>query len=129
MFRLIFHLSTRFTRLPRLLPLRFPQRPFPDPLVHPPIHPSGHLRVRPNKSQQSPLHDRMTPVRSAAPSVPQRAAPPPNLGQGRLHKIPFTRNQPRRSLDLAHGAGDEVAVHEMHTDAWVAGFEFGRQRG
>lgn len=102
------------------------QRPSPNILMHPPIHPQQRPVPRPHKSRHSPLQHRMAPIRRTRMRPPLRSPRPAHLAQHALDKRPRTRHQRRRAADLGHGRGDEVRLHELNGD--VVGCEFGAQR-
>lgn len=88
-----------------------------------PHHPTIH---RPRHRPQRPMHQPMAPIRRTRIRNPPRTPRSPNLPQHRLHERARRRDQRRRAPHLAHGADDQVRLHQLHGDA--GGRQLGRQR-
>ena len=94
--------------------------------MHAPIIAHHPLIHRPRHRHQRPLHQPMAPKRRTRIRHPACASLAPDLGQHGPHKRPRRRDQRRRAPDLAHGADDEVRLHQLHVHA--RGRELGGQR-
>lgn len=109
------------------IPLSFPQRPLPQPLMHPLTDTHDPPIIHPTNRTNPPLHQRMRPPRRARPSPPLCPTRPANTPQCISHKSLGAGNHETRLPNLTHRARHQITLHQLHMHA--APLEFRTQRG
>lgn len=94
--------------------LPFSQCPLPYAFVHALIHSNDPGVANPRYAPNSPLHQRMCPIRRTRPTPPLGTACPPNTAQNALHKRLRARDQYARLPYFTHRACDQVRLHQLH---------------
>ena len=87
-------------------PLQLSQSPLSDTLMHTAILIHGNRICRSNKGSKRPMHDAVTPKRSAGVSNTLRTSTSANFAKGSPDKCFWSWNGGARALDLGHGRGD-----------------------
>lgn len=102
------------------LTLSLAQCTLADILVHAPVLVDNDLVHRASEGSKSPVHDAVSPVRSAGRSDSLCTAAAADLAESSANKLLRVRHEQRCLADLAHSAGDEVRLHELDLNAvWL----------
>ena len=115
-----------FLRLLRI-PLRLAQRALADVCVHGSVLVDNSLVHGAGESGQSPVHNAVSPVGRAGSGDALRTTTAANPAESGADKLLGVGNEQGRLADLAHGACDQVRLHELNLDA--LGLQLGAESG
>ena len=123
--QVVFRMSL-FLRLLRI-PLRLTQRALADVCVHGSVLVDNSLVHGAGESGQSPVHNAVSPVGRAGSGDALRTTTAANPAESGADKLLGVGNEQGRLADLAHGACDQVRLHELNLDA--LGLQLGAESG